>query len=315
MICLLVASMVAQPFTPSELAWPRGGNRNGAPDCSTVTAVNSFVSVAKNGVGTITLHGGGGTFSILSGPISGSLSGLDASLGKVDYTPAVNFSGTDAFMFQVQSGACLTNATIYISVVDTNTGDPQCVVVAGVGYFDSTLTTCWTTTSNGVIVDQGCTTQTTTFPGPGYFDGTLCAYVRLCDVTNTVSTLGYSVPFGDFLSIKNTNWFKLHEVFGPQGNCRAFSDYYFFCNQTTNTTLNLSGVYESALATGGSNLCFVYFGNVLVTNLSRGNPVGIFNYTWNASITIPSSNKVTITISNYTCNASPNVWITNTLSP
>jgi len=65
----------------------------------------------------------------------------------------------------------------------------------------------------------------------------------------------------------------------------------------------------------GSHAAVLYYNGQVVTNLSRGNPSSGYDYTWTATVTIPQSNLVTLTLSNYVCNAQYDIWITNALSP
>ena len=113
-LSLIPALLFGQPFTVSELAWPT----HGAAICG-VFATNSAVTVDENTATPIQMLGGpsaGITYSILSGPTSGSLSSLNPTAGTVTYTPSLDFVGDDQFIFQVQSNSCTTNATVSITV-------------------------------------------------------------------------------------------------------------------------------------------------------------------------------------------------------
>ncbi|MGE3313949.1 MAG: Ig-like domain-containing protein [Planctomycetaceae bacterium] len=74
------------------------------------------------------------TFVIVSGPAHGTLSGFDSATGRVIYTPAANFSGTDSFTFYVTDspGAGETPLTSEITAITlsiTATNDPPSVTV------------------------------------------------------------------------------------------------------------------------------------------------------------------------------------------
>lgn len=67
------------------------------------------------------------TFTVIDGPDTGALGAINAD-GTVVYTPNVDFTGTDSFVFQANDGAVDSNtATVTITVNDTNTGSPPTV--------------------------------------------------------------------------------------------------------------------------------------------------------------------------------------------
>ena len=90
-------------------------NTNHAPVANAKT-----VTVAKNSTVNITLTGSDFegsvlTYSVVSGPTHGTLSGTGSSL---IYTPTANFTGTDSFTFKVNDGSLnsTSNATVSITV-------------------------------------------------------------------------------------------------------------------------------------------------------------------------------------------------------
>src|ERR671912_365726 len=76
--------------------------------------------------------GAGVTFSVVSGPANGTLSGSGASL---TYTPAANYNGADSFTFVVNDGSGdSAPATISINVTAVNdapSANAQSVTAAG----------------------------------------------------------------------------------------------------------------------------------------------------------------------------------------
>ncbi|MEY4916789.1 MAG: hypothetical protein RL616_702, partial [Verrucomicrobiota bacterium] len=57
------------------------------------------------------------TFSIVSSPVGGTLTGIDTNTGAVIYTPTNNFTGTDSFTFRVNDGtADSASAAVSITV-------------------------------------------------------------------------------------------------------------------------------------------------------------------------------------------------------
>lgn len=60
------------------------------------------------------------TYSIVSGPANGSLSGLNPTTGAVTYTPAANFNGADSFTFQASDGMLSATATVALTVASVN---------------------------------------------------------------------------------------------------------------------------------------------------------------------------------------------------
>ena len=59
------------------------------------------------------------TYSLVSGPSNGSLPWIHFSDGSFEYTPNLNFVGSDSFEFQVSDGIATDTATITIEVYNT----------------------------------------------------------------------------------------------------------------------------------------------------------------------------------------------------
>lgn len=63
------------------------------------------------------------TFALESGPASGTLGTIDASTGRVTYTPGIDYSGSDTFTFTVNDGqASSSPGTVNITVRPINDG-------------------------------------------------------------------------------------------------------------------------------------------------------------------------------------------------
>src|SRR5207344_2423442 len=61
------------------------------------------------------------TFSIVDGPLHGTVDLLDASAGVYTYSPATDFNGEDSFTFRANDGGRDSNlATIFITVNPVN---------------------------------------------------------------------------------------------------------------------------------------------------------------------------------------------------
>jgi hypothetical protein len=248
-------AIVAQPFTPSELAWPSRSGSGGSAVC-TALANNSFISIAENTPDTVTLHGGGGTFSILSSPTSGSLSGLDTVAGTVTYTPNLNFIGSDSFTFRVQNGTCSTNATVYIGVFDTNSFGQTCVTVSGVSTIDTTEF-CVDVYTNGVLASSGCDTTSTGADGLG---GTICVNRgHICNDPGFV-TYVYAANGGTYTTGLSGNHINLdgHNPGVPGAGTG-------FCVPPAQTTVSFSICNNEA-----TNRTFVMFGTLDYGNQTVG---------------------------------------------
>lgn len=100
----------------------------------TVTAVNDAptantqsVSTNEDAARAITLtasdvEGSSLTFSIVTNPAKGALSGLNTATGAVTYTPNANANGADSFTFKVNDGSLDSNAAV-ISISINSIGD------------------------------------------------------------------------------------------------------------------------------------------------------------------------------------------------
>jgi hypothetical protein len=88
-----------------------------APTCQPTAASTGYAEPVGM---TLPCSSGGGqrTFSIVSGPAHGTISGLNASTGKLTYTPKTGFNGTDSFTFRVRNPGAASNtarATIEVA--------------------------------------------------------------------------------------------------------------------------------------------------------------------------------------------------------
>jgi hypothetical protein len=76
------------------------------------TATSSTVTAVDSDIPAQTL-----TYSVVSGPSNGSLSGFDSSTGAFTYTPNKNYIGSDSFTFKANDGVVDSNtATVSITV-------------------------------------------------------------------------------------------------------------------------------------------------------------------------------------------------------
>jgi hypothetical protein len=93
-----------------------------APTCSDVPS-NTDAGSAK----LISLACSAGTYSIVSQPGHGTLSGLNSATGAVTYTPNAGFSGTDTFTYMsTQSSLQSNTATVTITVTAATPAAPAC---------------------------------------------------------------------------------------------------------------------------------------------------------------------------------------------
>jgi VCBS repeat-containing protein len=113
-------------------------NSSAATVAITVTPVNDApiangqsVTTAEDTPKAITLTGidvenNPLTFSIVTGPTNGTLSGLSPNTGAVTYIPSTNFNGSDSFTFRVNDGLSNSSpASVNITVTPVN--DPPVV--------------------------------------------------------------------------------------------------------------------------------------------------------------------------------------------
>ena len=60
------------------------------------------------------------TYSILAGPVHGTLSGLNTNSGAVTYTPTNNYNGSDSFTFRAFDGSLYATGTVSLTVTPVN---------------------------------------------------------------------------------------------------------------------------------------------------------------------------------------------------
>ncbi|MCU0782567.1 MAG: DUF2341 domain-containing protein [Verrucomicrobia bacterium] len=128
----------------------------------TVTAVNDAPVANAQGVSTpeeiakaITLTGSDAegsplTFSLVTNPANGLLSGLNTNTGSVTYTPNTNFNGADSFTFRVNDGTT-TSAVATVSLTVTPVNDAP---IANAQSFSTPEDTAKTITLTGSDVES-----------------------------------------------------------------------------------------------------------------------------------------------------------------
>jgi Bacterial Ig domain/Cadherin-like beta sandwich domain/HYR domain/Galactose oxidase, central domain/Kelch motif/Regulator of chromosome condensation (RCC1) repeat len=145
----------------------------------TVTAVNDAPVATAQSVTTnedtavsITLagmdvEGSSLTFSIVSSPTNGSLTGSGASRS---YTPAANFSGTDSFTFRVNDGT-LDSAVAIVSITVTAVNDaPTDIALAGSTIAENNAANATVGTLSATDADVGATHSFSLVSGAGDTD-------------------------------------------------------------------------------------------------------------------------------------------------
>jgi len=146
-----------------------GANPPGTADQST----NTSEDVAKGITLDAATPGGALTYSILTGPFHGSLTGSGANR---TYTPAPDFNGTDTFTWRVNDGTNNSNtSTFTINVSEVN--DPP-----------SATNDSKSTTANNAVTFPGSDLTTNDSAGPANEAGQA---LTVTNVTATVNTHGF----------------------------------------------------------------------------------------------------------------------------
>jgi virginiamycin B lyase len=97
-------SFITNEFTP----WGIAVNSLSVPSCEPTSASTGHAEPVGMSL-PCTSGGGQRTFSIVSGPPHGAISGLNASTGKLTYTPEAGFNGSDSFTFRVRNAGAASN--------------------------------------------------------------------------------------------------------------------------------------------------------------------------------------------------------------
>lgn len=147
---------------------------------SVTTTENTSVAITLTGSD---VDGDALTFSIVTGPSPGTLSGLNPSAGTVTYTPATNFNGADSFTFQVNDGLVNGNiATVSVTITPipinnppiANAGADQTVTSGALVTLDGSgsdpdgdpITFSWSQTSGPAVTLSDPTLAKPTFNAP-----------------------------------------------------------------------------------------------------------------------------------------------------
>ena len=145
----------------------------------TVTQVNDApiaaaqsVTTAEDTAKAITLtatdvEGGALTYSIVSPPANGTLSG---TAPNVTYTPAANYNGADSFTFKANDGS-LDSATVAVSLTVTAVNDAPVFTanpIVAAGAFEGTAYTGQTLNGRATDADAGDTITYSKVSGPAW---------------------------------------------------------------------------------------------------------------------------------------------------
>lgn len=205
------------------------------------TATSSTVTAVDSDIPAQTL-----TYSVVSGPSNGSLSGFDSSTGAFTYTPNKNYIGSDSFTFKANDGVVDSNtATVSITVNAYN--ERPVVTLIGPAYLLYTTGFPW--------VDPGATAMDEE-------DGDLTeGIVRTGELDmNTVGeyTLTYSVtdsgryfpPEEDTRTMRPVEGLTgtVTRVIGIVPRAGGLSDTQVGCTDPTATNYNPSASYSNSFA-------------------------------------------------------------------
>lgn len=262
LILFFCYSAISQPLTPSELAW-RKNRTNNVVFCTT-TATNIFLATVTNSPINFQLLGSGSIYSISSTPSHGSIDSLNPSTGAGTYTPALNYTGSDQFLFEVTSNFCKSQAIAYVAVLSTDTNSPDasvCLSVTNVGSISEQSSSggCITACSTpGTCIGPFCDTNVTATLSPSQ-SGDICAYFTPSSSScEDVSQITYVTNFngGNYTFTNSGNWFQLMGQNGGVLGCSPPSNSvvsFYICNdQDTNRTfIMLGSIYYNAQTCGG----------------------------------------------------------------
>lgn len=79
------------------------------------TATSSAVHATDSDIPAQTI-----TYTIISGPAHGTVTGLPNTTGAFTYTPAADYNGTDSFLYKASDGTASSTATVSIAVTPVN---------------------------------------------------------------------------------------------------------------------------------------------------------------------------------------------------
>lgn len=122
------AATVTQAYTITVRDVPVVNNIPIAQNQSLTTAFNTAIAIQVSATDT---NNDALTYSIVSGPLYGTLTPLNPSTGAVTYTPILGFSGSDNFKFKANDGQADSNtATISITVNSIVNSNPIITVIS-----------------------------------------------------------------------------------------------------------------------------------------------------------------------------------------
>jgi len=230
-----------------------GANPPGTADQSTSTSED----VAKAITLDAATPGGALTYSILTGPFHGSLTGSGANR---TYTPAPDYNGTDTFTWRVNDGTNNSNtSTFTINVTEVN--DPP-----------SATSDSKSTTANNAVTFPGSDLTTNDSAGPANEAGQA---LTVTNVTATVNTHGFVA-----LNSGNVTYTPDAGFSGPASFTYTVCD-----NGTTNGSLDVQCTTGTVNVTVNAQVA-THFSVTAPANTTSGTPFNVTVTALDASNTI-----------------------------
>jgi hypothetical protein len=281
-------------------------NVNRSVDCTKFDALVTFLGSTNR------------SYTILSGPSHGAISGLNTNNGALTYTPTGGYAGPDSFTFRVNAGGVLSTGLVSITVGTTNAGAPP-VVSNPIGTQNATYGTAFnftfatnvftdpdspmlTYSATGMPPGINFTTTTRTFAGTPSASGNYP--VSLVAADNSVPVLRATNVFDinvakAALSVTSSNQTKPYGVPFSFTGREFFTSGLKFSDTATNATLNSAGAPANAAAGPYT---------ITVTNVIG---LGLTNYTisyFTGTMTVTPPAPYSITAISFTNNVATITW-------
>ncbi len=225
---------------------------NGVLSTNEDTSGSSSVTATDSDVGD-TL-----TYTKLTDPLHGTISGFNSTTGAFTYTPAVNYTGSDSFTFKASDGTHDSNtATISITVNPVNDAP-----VANNGSITINEDTPISSTLTSSDID-GVSTTYVIFSGPAH--GSISGFnVTTGDFTYTPS-LNYNGSDSFMFRVNdgaaNSNDAEISITVNPANDLPVANDDVYSTNEDTEVDVPVDGVLTNDIDAEGDGLTVMLIGS------------------------------------------------------